>query len=206
MIGSSIRTFCLLAPLLVFGVVGCGGESGGNEALPASPDSLNEQQQRPDAAPLRQSPSAGSVADRVENAKLETRVVLALADERQLRGHEFSVEASDGTVQLSGKVPSNALKSRAVSLAEGVDGVRGVIDRIESNEPSQPSPPENSEADVQDAADDEDASSGEETHHTVQSGESLWTIARRYDTSVAELERLNDGSNRLRPGQRIRVR
>jgi LysM repeat protein len=42
--------------------------------------------------------------------------------------------------------------------------------------------------------------------HTVRSGESLWTIARKYDTSVASLKKLNAlRTEALRPGQKIRV-
>ena len=41
--------------------------------------------------------------------------------------------------------------------------------------------------------------------HTVRRGESLWTIARRYDTSVRRIQAANGmGSrNRIRPGQRL---
>ena len=44
-------------------------------------------------------------------------------------------------------------------------------------------------------------------YHTVRSGETLSTIARRYHTSVSKLQRLNNISNpnRLRVGQRLRV-
>jgi len=44
--------------------------------------------------------------------------------------------------------------------------------------------------------------------HVVRSGESLWSISRRYDMSVAELARVNGISTRsiLRPGQRLSVR
>ncbi|HEX2191006.1 MAG TPA: transglycosylase SLT domain-containing protein [Longimicrobiaceae bacterium] len=42
--------------------------------------------------------------------------------------------------------------------------------------------------------------------HKVRSGESLWTIARRNDTSVAALKRANGlRSNKLKPGQRLRI-
>lgn len=42
---------------------------------------------------------------------------------------------------------------------------------------------------------------------TVRRGDSLWSLARRSGTTVAELRRLNDlSSDRLQPGQRIRVR
>jgi membrane-bound lytic murein transglycosylase D len=44
--------------------------------------------------------------------------------------------------------------------------------------------------------------------HVVRSGDSLWTISRRYGMSVGELARANDLSTRsiLRPGQRLAVR
>ncbi|HEX5725288.1 MAG TPA: transglycosylase SLT domain-containing protein [Longimicrobiaceae bacterium] len=43
--------------------------------------------------------------------------------------------------------------------------------------------------------------------HTVRRGESLWTIARRHDTSVAALKRANGMGSRstIRPGQRLRL-
>jgi membrane-bound lytic murein transglycosylase D len=42
--------------------------------------------------------------------------------------------------------------------------------------------------------------------HTVRKGESLWTIARRNDVSVAALKRANGmKGSRLRPGQKIRI-
>lgn len=49
------------------------------------------------------------------------------------------------------------------------------------------------------------ASSGDV--HVVRSGESLWSIARKYDTTVKELKKLNGlASDRLRAGQKIVVR
>lgn len=42
--------------------------------------------------------------------------------------------------------------------------------------------------------------------HIVRSGESLWSIARKYDTTVKELKRLNGlGSDNLRAGQKLVV-
>ena len=44
-------------------------------------------------------------------------------------------------------------------------------------------------------------------YHTVRSGDNLWTIARRYDTSVKTLTRLNNISAKtvLKPGQKLLV-
>ena len=43
--------------------------------------------------------------------------------------------------------------------------------------------------------------------HTVRAGESLWTIARRYDTRVKNLAAANNLSRRstLKPGQRLTI-
>jgi FOG: LysM repeat len=44
-------------------------------------------------------------------------------------------------------------------------------------------------------------------YHTVRSGDNLWTIARRYDTSVNTIARLNNISTKalLKPGQKLLV-
>jgi LysM repeat protein len=43
--------------------------------------------------------------------------------------------------------------------------------------------------------------------HIVRSGESLWSIARKYDTTVKELKKLNGlATDRLRAGQKLVVR
>jgi membrane-bound lytic murein transglycosylase D len=44
-------------------------------------------------------------------------------------------------------------------------------------------------------------------YHRVRAGESLWTIARRYDVSVTQLQAWNDMGRRstIRSGQRLRV-
>jgi membrane-bound lytic murein transglycosylase D len=48
---------------------------------------------------------------------------------------------------------------------------------------------------------------GSEHTHTVKSGESLWIIARAYDMSVADLEKMNEGKvgRYLKPGVQLKV-
>ena len=44
-------------------------------------------------------------------------------------------------------------------------------------------------------------------YHTVRSGESLWSISRKYNTSVEKIQRLNGMKGTvIRPGQKLRVR
>jgi LysM repeat protein len=43
--------------------------------------------------------------------------------------------------------------------------------------------------------------------HTVRRGESLYSIARRYNTTVAKLQQDNNlGSNLIKPGQKLQIR
>lgn len=44
-------------------------------------------------------------------------------------------------------------------------------------------------------------------YHTVSEGDTLWNISRRYDTTVAELKKLNKlSSNNIKKGMRLRVK
>ena len=46
-----------------------------------------------------------------------------------------------------------------------------------------------------------------EVYHTVESGDSLYAIARQYSTSVAAIQRLNGiRGSRIKPGQKLRVK
>jgi membrane-bound lytic murein transglycosylase D len=51
------------------------------------------------------------------------------------------------------------------------------------------------------------ASASAESYHSVRNGESLWTIARRYDVSTSELRAWNrlGGRSVIHPGQRLKV-
>jgi LysM repeat protein len=56
------------------------------------------------------------------------------------------------------------------------------------------------------ASSDQKASSDAE-YYTVKSGDSLWNIARKHDTSVSKIKQLNNlSSNSLHPGDELRVR
>jgi len=43
------------------------------------------------------------------------------------------------------------------------------------------------------------------TYYKVRRGDSLWIIAKRFNTTISELKRLNGRKIKLRPGQRIKV-
>lgn len=51
------------------------------------------------------------------------------------------------------------------------------------------------------------SNSSSRRYHTVKSGESLWSISRKYNTTVEKIQKLNGLRGTLiRPGQRLRVR
>jgi membrane-bound lytic murein transglycosylase D len=52
------------------------------------------------------------------------------------------------------------------------------------------------------------APSGGTVRHVVQRGDSLWSIARKYNVKVNELQAWNDlgGSSKIKPGQSIRIK
>lgn len=49
--------------------------------------------------------------------------------------------------------------------------------------------------------------SGSRREHTVGDGETLWGIARRYETTVESLRRANnlDEDDQIQPGQKLRI-
>jgi LysM repeat protein len=176
------------------------------------------------ARPVQQ----GDLADQIEDARLASRVLIALADDDQLRRFPFDVDAIRGEVFVRGDEPTLNLYRRVENVASGVSGVRSVVNETVSDEvsPARTTPepgiaelpeievgsPEDVVAEpapVREPVARESAPTPEpaEVLHTVRSGESLWTIARQHNTSIAEIRRLNNmSSDNLRPGQRIRVR
>ena len=71
--------------------------------------------------------SAGETAD---DSGISLRVKSALANDALYNYDNVSVETSGGTVKLSGLVDSAGQKTRAASVAQGVEGVKGVENNI----------------------------------------------------------------------------
>jgi len=147
--------------------------------------------------PRRDGGEDRSLAQKLDDARLETRVKQALAGEEALRVFDVSPVAEGTHVVLRGDVNTPDQYETAEQAARRVVGVDSV-----TNELTMEGHPVTDER--LDAA---KADSGEAVYHTVRRGESLWRIARQYNTTVQRLRGLNGlPSGRLRPGQRIRVR
>lgn len=176
-----------------------------------------------------------SVAQRLQDATVATRVRKALVEEAGLRAFDLQTEAERGRLLLRGEVGTQAQRRRAEEIAAGVSGVRDVVNQVVAAEmPEQPetaavSPdparqdsPATATADARPEAAPEDkpaaetqqpakekpeAKSESGTFHTVGSGESLWIISRKYGVTVDDIKRLNNlRSNNLKPGERLRVK
>ena len=150
-------------------------------------------------------PSAGaqSVPERLDDLRLATAVRLALVADAVTRPLDVDVTARRGAVELA--VEAGPFARDVARVARSVPGVQrlvgldGVLDAA----------PDGTVA-IQPAA--EPARSAPDTPgapvmHTVRRGDTLYGIARRYDTTLDAILRLNDRrSTSIRVGERLRVR
>lgn len=133
---------------------------------------------------------------------METKVKRALMRESSLRVFPFQPTVNDGVLILHGDVNTPDQYRRAERIAEQVEGVTALTNRLTMG--GRPVTEERLARE-----DDSEEASEEDTavYHTVQAGDTLWKIARRYRSSVERIRTLNDlRSDDLSPGQRLRVR
>ena len=145
--------------------------------------------------------SAQLVPERLDDLRLATAVRLALVADAVTRPLDVGVTARRGAVELA--VESGPFARDVARVARDVPGVRqlvgldGVLD----------APPDGT-VEIRRA---EPARSEPEAEgplvHTVRRGDTLYGIARRYDTTLREILRLNNRrSTSIRVGERLRVR
>ncbi|WP_022836307.1 LysM peptidoglycan-binding domain-containing protein [Salisaeta longa] len=147
--------------------------------------------------PLAVTPT-GTVAAHVRNAIRATKVRKALLRYEALRPYNFEASVSGGHLTLRGDVPTRALHRKALQAARTVDGIERITNAVTIQGRS---------AEMVRAATAADPAAQSSAYYTVQTGDTLWSIARQYSASVRELKQLNNlDSGSIRPGQRIRVR
>jgi LysM repeat protein len=172
-------------------------------------------------------PARAQVVERLDDLRHAAAVRAALALDAQTRSYDVGVTAEAGVVTLAGVVGTLGARERAEALAREVDGVREVQNRLRIE--GQPDVPVTRSAPREEGADreqeDEEATEPEPSieepedeeppapqprtvYHTVRSGDTLYSIARRYGTTIQALLQLNDlrSSDPIRLGQRLRVR
>lgn len=163
------------------------------------------------AAPRAQS---GALAD----LKLASAVRLALATDVRTRALDVDVTARAGRVALTGV--SGSARSATLEVAGAVRGVASV--ETDGALGASPAPAEPREAPVEverpvtrdpvarepsPEAVREAPTADRPVYHTVARGETLFSLARRYETTVEAVLRLNGMPDaEIRVGQRLRMR
>lgn len=158
------------------------------------------------------SASAQSVQERVSDLRLETAVRLALVADSETRPADVDVAARSGSVSLSGEIPF-ASRTRIVSVTRSVPGVASVSGLGASptdrpvTQPVRIEPAPATGTPRSTPVPRTTSSSSEAAYHTVASGDTLFGLARRYETTVDAILRLNNMENtQINLGQRVRVR
>lgn len=157
------------------------------------------------------------LADKIEDLRRTAAVRAALAEDGQTRAYEVLVTTEDGVVALTGEVGTLGARERAEAVARSVRGVRAVENdlRIEGQPMvpvTQAPPAERVDATPARVAaepppEEQETQASQPVYHTVGRGDTLYSIARRYGTTVQALQRLNSlRSTDIRVGQRLRVR
>jgi hyperosmotically inducible protein len=70
-------------------------------------------------------------ADAVSDDELFDKVRIQLANDREVGGGNIQVKVTNGAVELSGKVKTDKIKTKAEKLAKKVKGVKSVTNRIQ---------------------------------------------------------------------------
>jgi len=151
-------------------------------------------------------------ADALADLRLASAVRLALATDVRTRALDVDVTARAGRVALDGV--SGSARSAALSVAGAVPGVAGVE---ADGAPLPPAEPRETPTAVERPVERPVAREPEPVReaspadrpvfHTVERGETLFSLARRYETTVEDVMRLNGmRSGEIRVGQRLRMR
>lgn len=196
--------------LLLVGFLGagCTSDSSGSSAPPDTTTASPERATAPGESAVASSPRPSSsaadtsrpVSEQLDDARVQARVKQALAREDRLRVFNFRPQVVNGRVTLRGDVDTREQYDYAARVAQRLEGVDTLV-----NEITVEGEPVSNDAEQASTASSTSVSDGSAAYHTVQAGESLWSIAREYDTSVQRIQALNDISSSLQPGQRIRI-
>jgi len=152
--------------------------------------------------------SAQSVPERLGDLRLATAVRLALVADPMTRPLDVGVVARRGAIELTseegGRARDVARVARAVSGVRSVSGLGIGLDAPASPTVTISDPPAREEP-VQTEQPTPEADGP--VYHTIQRGETLFGLARRYETTVDAILALNNRqSTAIRIGERLRVR
>ena len=176
-----------------------------------------------------------SLGDKIDDLRLSAAVRTVLLEDAQTGPYDLRVRTEDGVVILSGTVPTLGVRLRAGELAAAVPDVQTVRNEINLDDQLMPVtvtgpseavaiqfPTDASESEEEEGASETMESppepiptqpapvddSEEPVYHRVERGETLFSLARRYETTVGEIQRLNrlGSSTTIEIGQRLRMK
>ena len=134
------------------------------------------------------------LAENIPGDQLGEPAIAELKTEVETNGDSETVAAVDENEEP-------ATETEEVDADNGLASVRSVQEPGEIDEPEQQ---KEREVAVLDKEVDKDEPPGGVRLYKVQSGDSLWIIARNFDTTTEELGRLNQLSgNKIKPGQEL---
>jgi hyperosmotically inducible periplasmic protein len=109
-------------------------KSGVDKAIDKSAEGVNKASEKTKEgatkAADKSSQGVAKAGEAMTDASITTRVKSKFVDEELLKGSDISVDVTDHVVTLSGTVPTEAGRARAVEEAKKVDGVKSVVDRM----------------------------------------------------------------------------
>lgn len=207
-----LRSLCDCWFLCVLALLGGGLASGcatnsSSDAVAESPDTVVtsaaaevEPAPRPSApTELEKQSDNRSIQQKLDDARLEARVKQALVNTSILRVFSFQPTVINSHLILRGDVNTANQYGRAERVGRQVDGIEAVTNRLTMG--GQPVTEERLNADAAHTGDDD------AVYHTVRPGDTVWDIARQYQSSAQQIRSLNNiRTVNLRPGQKIRVR
>jgi hypothetical protein len=152
--------------------------------------------------------SAQSVPERLDDLRLATAVRLALVADPMTRPLDVGVVARRGAIELTSEEGGRARD--VLRVAQAVPGVRSVSGLgIEPDAPAGPTVAISDPPALPEPVQTERPSVAADApvYHTIQRGETLFALARRYETTVEAILDLNNReSTAIRIGERLRVR
>ena len=109
-------------------------KAGVNKAIDKSKDAgetaWEKTKEGADVAWVKSKEGAAKAGEAMTDAYIKTRVHSKFIDEDSLKGSDISVDVRDHVVTLSGTVPSDAGRARAIEETKKVEGVHKIVDRM----------------------------------------------------------------------------
>lgn len=152
-----------------------------------------------------------SLEEKLDEARLLSRIKVALVQDEALRAFTFRLAAAEGVATVAGTVETGEQRDRVAEVVGAQDGVERVVNdvRVAGSGAAVASELPRVEAEPEPEAEEsepEPEPEPQEVYHTVRSGDTLIAIANRYGVTVSQIRQLNGlRGSRIRAGQRLRV-